>query len=117
MAYSQYRNGYSPVSQRHQYDQAVEKYPNNKWAIKNHLKKHYGYDEDDAWEIYELFSGNDRGTDQKDSPVTYIPNNYIVSDVSGKFMLFGDEAKTFVEHAQTLSIPRHIYRVFVEVQV
>jgi len=97
----------------------------------NSLKKHYGYTTDAAWDIVNRNEGTNGPNDatpqgqslgdilQKalDAKRTAWPTqeNYIVTDVEGKFMLFEDEARNFVESAVLLRIPRHTYRVFKEV--
>ena len=97
----------------------------------NSLKKHWFYDTDAAWEIVnrnEGTNGPNDATPQGQSLGDILQHaldarrvawptqeNYIVTDVEGKFMLFEDEARHFVESAVLLRIPRHTYRVFKEV--
>jgi hypothetical protein len=116
-----YRNGYALYQQRHQYDCAYDKHNDNKWAITNHLIKHYGYTQNDAWEIYEEGSGYNRDGSRhilaKDKPKVVVTdeNYYIVADHNGNIVLTGDEAKAFLKAADKLKLGRDQYRVFIEV--
>lgn len=128
-----YRNGYDQMDQRLQYDLANDRHDGNKWAIKNHLRKHYGYNEDNAWAIYEQFSGNKRdaqylgdvvdGNGQTLGDILALKSkanvtddvNYIVVDLDGNIAFQGEPARQFVNAADKVGIPRNSYRLFVEV--
>jgi hypothetical protein len=102
------------------YQEAAARHPvgiDHVMARVNSLKKHYDYTTDAAWDIVN----RNEGTNGPPNPIPqsqslYLSQeNYIVTDVEGKFMLFDDEARNFVESAVLLRIPRHTYRVFKEV--
>jgi hypothetical protein len=117
------RNGYTQNEQRLHYAYAAERHDGNRWAIKNHLRKHYDYSEENAWEIYEEFSDFDRnGVPKvvKDPSLSLKPSldsgNYLVLGLNG-VSYTGEEAKRFVQMADALNVSRSSsYRVFVEVQ-
>jgi hypothetical protein len=109
------RDTYSQQEQRRQYNLALERHDGNRWAIKNHLMKHYGYNQDDAWAIYEQFSGVD--LDKADDTKAECEPNYIVGDLGDTGVFFaGEIAKTFVKMADELRIPRDSYRLYVQVR-
>jgi hypothetical protein len=116
------RNGYTTQEQKLQYVSAALRHGDNRWAIKNHLRKHYDYSEESAWEIYEDFSGFDRDGNPKtvNEVATrddqYNEKNYIVMHKSTEQTLTGVDARQFIKNADLLGIPRSHYRVFVEVK-
>lgn len=108
--------------QKIQFDFAVRRHGENVYAIKNHLKKHYGYDDDESWSIIHKFSTPTLGDILRaagDLPliVEEDENNYVVTDLAGNVSLVGDEAKSFLASVDKLGMPRNTFRLFVEVSV
>src|ERR1700744_3027766 len=104
--------GYTLDQQRAQYQHATARHGDNLYAIKNHLKKHYYYTEDEAWQVINNFSfGGFSFEKEKDYLVSTDTNNYIVMNKVSREAITGDDAKTFLALAEKLGIPRDSYRV------
>lgn len=97
----------------HYYD-AWARHGDNKYAIKNSLKKHYHYNDDEAWAVINEFDPlpNANGVATLKENET---KEYMVASLFGDVVLTGQAARDFVANADKLGIHRSAYRLFVEV--
>lgn len=130
---------YGTNVRREQFLNAERKYPNNKWAIHNHLKKNYDYTDNEAWDVAKEFgpvkywhevdaeaartgegqgrvAGNGQTLGEILADALKSRPEYIITDLHGAIAYQGDEARRFVEMADKVNIPRTAYRVFQEVK-